>query len=305
MRCIRKIIKTPFHLVGLDLIRKSPADPESLPLFDDPFEALCYRQGGEPAAFRCPLEYTINENGFSYSPDGWHPFVATLREYVAGESTGYEDSVLRRFYETHQPNHAAEAIAGFDQAPSEYENYPAHVYRLTPWRSKTADCVDQSVRSWSVRDSIVHSRVHSISKHDWSFDKDGFQYHGPVSERKGRLEYQRLVSIYESIEEDDYDRAHGHATFLLLRRGTEFRYLNWGTGNHRTAAMTALGKETIPAVFSSPYIVDVGMAKYWPQVRSGAWTHEQAEAYFNHLFDFDSQAWARAQGLLRDPDRRS
>lgn len=63
--------------------------------------------------------------------------------------------------------------------------------------------------------------------------------------------------------------------------------------------MTALGFQTIPARFHRQHVVDIEMAEHWPQVRSGLWTQEQAEAYFNHLFDFDSRAWARARGLER------
>jgi len=273
---------------------QSGSDPALPPLFDDPLEALCYEQGGEAAAFWCPLKYTVKQNALSYSPRGWHPFVATLREYAAGESAGYDDSVLRHFHETHQPENAAEAIAGFGQAPSDYENRPAHVYRLTPWRSRTADWVDQNVRKWSKRDA----REHGGSERDWSFDEDGYQYHGPVSERRGRLEYQRLTNLYERLKADGYDRSRGHVHVIVLRRADEIRFLNQGPGNHRTAAMAALGYDTVPTKFYKRHVVDAGMVKYWPQVRSGAWTEEQAEAYFNHLFEFDSRTWAEERGLL-------
>jgi len=294
----KQVIQKVFHLMGYHVTRRkslqSGSDSALPPLFDDPLEALCYQQGGKAAAFRCPLKYVVKSNALSYSPDGWHPFVATLREYAAGESTGYEDSVLRQFYETHQPENAAEAIAGFDQAPSDYENHPAHVYRLRPWRSRAADWVDQNVRNWSELDAREHGR----SEHDWSFDEDGYQFHGPVSERIGRLEYQRLTDIYERLKAEGYDRTRGHAHFQVLRRDGECCFLNCGSGSHRTAAMAALGHKTIPAVFTKNHVVDVEMVEYWPQVRRGVWTKEQAEAYFNHLFDFESKSWARERGLL-------
>ena len=296
----KQIIQRIFHLVGLHVMRlqslQSDSDAKLPPLFGDPLEALCYQQGGKHAAFRCPLKYVVKQNALSYSPKGWHPFTATLREYAEGESVGYEDSVLKKFYDTHQPDHAAEAIAGFEQAPSDYENYPAHVYRLTPWRSRTADWVDQNVRNWTEREA----REHGNADCDWSFDKEGFQYHGPVSERKGQLEYQRLIGIYERLKADGYDRSCGHTQFLVLRRGSEYRLLNCGSGNHRTAAMAVLGHETTPAVFTKNHIVDVEMVEYWPQVCQGRWTKKQAEAYFHHLFDFDSRIWAHERGLLHE-----
>lgn len=294
---VKKAVKAPFHLVGLDLVRREDPDPEpepSPPLFQDPLEALCYRQGGKPAAFECPLSHTIKQNGFSYSPDGWHPFVATLREYAAGKSRCYGDSILKRYYEAFQPANGADAIVGFERAPEPFTEHPPHAYRATPWRSLTVDEVDRNVREWSKEDVEEHGNA----KQNWSLETDGFLYHGPVSDRKGQLEYQRLVDVYESIRTSGYNRFAGHAHILLLRRDENIRFLNSGEGNHRTAAMAALGYKTIPAVFSRPHIVDVDMAEYWPYVRRGVWTQEQSEAYLNHLFDYDSRAWAREHDLL-------
>lgn len=66
--------------------------------------------------------------------------------------------------------------------------------------------------------------------------------------------------------------------------------------------MSALGYETIPAIFFRSHVVDIEMARHWPNVRNGLWTREQAEAYFHHLFDFDSLAWAREQGYVQKLD---
>jgi hypothetical protein len=156
--------------------------------------------------------------------------------------------------------------------------------------------IDRRVRKWSRQ----HGDEHGTGDRDWSLDADGYQYHGPVSRRKGRLEYRRLVNIYESIEERGYERQLGHAHFLVLKRGDEFRFSGIGPGNHRAAAMAALGYETIPAIFYKFHVVDVEMAEYWPQVSRGVWSQAQAEAYLHHLFDFDSRAWARDRGLLRE-----
>jgi len=294
----KRAIKKPFHLVGLDLVRRPPPETETdlPPLFDDPLEALCYLQGGKPAGFQCPIKDTRMQNGLSYSPRGWHPFVATLRECAAGESTGYEGSILERFYARYQPGHAAEAVAGFGQTPEAYADHPAHVYRLAPWLSRTPEEADQVVRSWSKGDSIEHGGP----KQGWTLDGDGYPYHGPVSLRKGQLEYERLVRIWTRLREVGYDRSMGDAKFVMLRRGDEHRFLSTGGGSHRTAAMSALGHDTIPAAFLTAHVVDIEMAGSWPQVRCGLWTEEEARAYVNHLFDFDSRAWALEEGFIED-----
>ncbi len=119
-----------------------------------------------------------------------------------------------------------------------------------------------------------------------------------TKQERGRLEYKRLVGLYESIRADGFNREFGHPRFLLMQRGPSYRYISAGNGNHRTAVMAALGYETMPAVFRVPGIIDVDMVDYWPQVCNGVWSRDQAIAYFNHLFDFDSLAWAREKGML-------
>lgn len=290
----KQIIKGGFHFFGLDLVRRQrQADPSARmrPSFDDPLDALCYERGGKKSAFKCPLSKHVNRNGLSYSHQGYHPFVETIREYAAGECTCYQDSVLKKFYDYHQPRCAADAIVGFDSTPRAYNEYPPHTFYLVPWCSQSVDEMDSMVRRWNVKDYEDHA------DHKMSVEEDGFMDQGPISDRKGRLEFERLVRIYESIEQHGYASEHGHAHFLLLRRGDSYRFVSQGQGNHRTAAMSALGYETIPAVFSKRWMVDIDLVDHWPQVRAGAWTKDEAEGYFEHLFEFDSRDWARRRGL--------
>lgn len=291
---VRTALKTSLDLAGIEITRKKSPEAEMPPLFEAPLEALRYEQGGKRAAFKCRLDLTVNQNGLSYSPNRYHPYVSALREYEIGGSTSYMESTLRTYYERHQPSHAGEAFVGFERWPVEYKNLPPHLYRLAPWHSLTADEVDQQVRYWS------RENAKGVANLDqgWSLETDGFQYHGPVSERRGELEYQRLIKVYESLKADGYDRSQGHVELLILRRGQEIRLLNYGEGNHRAAAMAALGYETVPATFYHPYSIDFEDIEYWPQVRQGLWSSQQAENYIDHLFRFDSRRWARENGLL-------
>ena len=126
---------------------------------------------------------------------------------------------------------------------------------------------------------------------------DGHLFYGPVSDRKGILEYRRLISIYNLVHVHGYHQMHGHVGVALLKRGNDYRFLLHGAGNHRTPAMAALNKKAIPTFFTMPPgysnrppLIDLRLADCWPQVRSGLWTKVEAEAYFHHLFDFDSKA---------------
>ena len=200
---VKTVVKKPLHWIGLDLVRHRPMEktPQPPPLFDDPLEALGVQQGGGgTVAFKVPIDRVIHRKGFRYSGDGWHPFVETLREYAAGASTCYEDSILKAYYETHQPENAAEAIVGFDQAPETFTKLPPHLCYLSPWRSEVVDEIDQFIRRAVQRDGEEHG------KSDIRLRTHGFKYHGPVHPEKGELEYNRLVKVYESIRSRGYDR---------------------------------------------------------------------------------------------------
>ena len=298
LELFKKAINTPLGALGLEVRRSrgekkanSPSGNPLPPLISDPLTALCLEQGGEPAAFHCPLSQQVNSNALSYGPAGFHPFVETLREYAAGKSSSYEDSLLKTYYEQHQPRNAAESIVGFEAAPDAFRRLPPHLY-LLPWRALSPKGVEREMRNWYKADIDEHAEV------EMTIDTDGVKGHGPVSQQRGALEYHRLVTLYERIKREGYDRRHGHAHFLLLRKNGHYRFLQNGPGVHRTAVMAALGYESIPAVFARPWLVDWTFAPHWPRVTDGEWDTAQAKAYVEHLFAFDSRAWGRTRGFI-------
>jgi hypothetical protein len=261
-----------------------------------PQEALYHGDGHGKAIFDCDLEFTVKHDGLSYGSHGYHPFVESIKE-IKSTGCGYPGSLLEQFYAIHQPANAAEAFVGFDRAPKSYRSFASYAYRLSPLTPGTPEAVIRVVQRFTER----HGKRHA--KQNLTLERDGYQYHGPVSDAKGWMEHQRLSSIYRSIHARGYDSRCGYAHFVILKRGREYRYLLDGSGNHRTACMAALGYQHIPAVLQRAYVVDVDMAAFWPQVVSGLWTMNEAVAYLDYLFDFDSRGWARSQGLLFNEPR--
>jgi hypothetical protein len=123
----------------------------------------------------------------------------------------------------------------------------------------------------------------------------GYLMHGPVSSDFGRLEFERLIEVYESLKAQGYDRSHGDIVVGLLQRGDQLRF-GIEHGNHRVAAMAALGEAHIPARFVSVRRINIDEAPHWPQVRRGFWDQTSAEQYFHHLFDFDARSWGEEIG---------
>jgi hypothetical protein len=130
--------------------------------------------------------------------------------------------------------------------------------------------------------------------------EEGYKYFGPVSPRKGQIEYGRLCNVFESIKSNGFKRSpgwDGDIGGFLLRRGDDYRFVI-SFGHHRLAAVAALGYETVPVKIIHPVVVDRRDAPHWPQVKHGVWTQAEALRYFDHLFDFDSRTWAKRRGLV-------
>lgn len=239
--------------------------------------------------FNCPVQQIVSSNGFGYSRNGWHPFSATLEEFDTTSSEGYSGSVLKRYYNRFQPQNGLEAVVGWDFEFDRLRDFPSYVI-LPPWNPNTVDEERKGAESWTLQDNAEHGAPHlDIS--------DGCNYHGPVSNEKGVLEWKRLIAVYESIQAYGYDLSQGAVRVNVLRRDGEFRYLAV-SGHHRIAAVAALGHSEVPSTLRFNWIIDRSEAEYWPQVRRNVWTKEAAESYFDHLFDFDAREWAGERVLL-------
>lgn len=294
---LKRLVKTLLKKAGI-AVRRIPkeqsqyAQPDPPPIFDDPLEALHYNYGGRKAAFHCELDQCVVFNGLSYASHGWHPFYATLEEYQGGVCSSYRGSILEEYYNSWQPGNALQSLIGCEEGSSSLSSYPSY-QTIFPWVSYTVNELEDRIKRGYRRENKKHGQP------DLGVAA-GHKLHGPVNPKKGRIEFNRLVNTFKSILSKGYDRRHGDIRVFMLKRDSSFLYLVVG-GVHRAAAMKALGYETVPAEFgyNSPCIIDIDNVDYWPQVRRGVWDRETAIQYVNHLFDFDSHAWAEARGLLR------
>lgn len=296
---LKKGFQTVIKKTGYELKRVNKADPQKKrkkttppKIIDDIIEALHYKRGGNRVSFYCSLNHCVQKTALNFSRDGWHPFTETIKEFKGNNNLNYRDSSLKKFYDSWKPGSAAKAYAGFEDTPLKFQSMPPHLLYLIPWSSRSVKQMDQNVKAWHKADNIEHGKPH------FNIEEHGFRDFGPVVPEKGELEFLRLLNIYRSIEDRGYDRAFGDIKVLVLKRGSEFRFVNNGGGYHRCAAMAALGFEKVPATFYYPWIISIDDIDYWPQVRNGFWKRDQAAGYFNHLFDFDSYEWAEKNKLI-------
>lgn len=294
----KKALKKPFHLFGLEVVRLGSLgpDPSSPPeVKDHPIDALYTEERlhmvHRGPAFLCDLEWCTTRHGFRFGPTDWDPCVAALIEYVAQDSESYETSFLKKYYSAFQPKNASHIILDDSLSPSVLSQFSPWAF-VPPWENQSPTESEASLRGHIYKDNKRAGRTNIELE-------EGHHYFGPVSTEKGRLEFNRLTSVYESIAQIGYKRQgnwDGDIGGVLLRRGDEYRVLV-DHGGHRLAAVAALGYESIPVRIVRPTIIEARDVDHWPQVESGVYTREEALTYFHYLFDFNSLDWAKKRGL--------
>lgn len=242
-----------------------------------------YRMG--PVVFTVPVDRCLYPYGYSFGPKGWHPFVATLRAYARDRSLTYERSPLQAFYERFQPASVLELLYP-PEVVSRRRGSPLGSFPLSefeaflPWHGKPAP-----------RRSETELPAHY-----------GHQGYGPVSPEKGELEFERLRATFESIERRGYrprEIAGGDITGYFLTDADRFRFII-RAGQHRMAALAALGHERVQVAFTADHcrLVDVRTVSLWPLVRNGPYDRELAELLVD-MFLNDAPPWvADAHGFL-------
>ncbi len=292
---MKRVIKRAFSAVGLQVRWKPRASSQFIgdgrhssgipELRDSPLEALHYFRGGSKAAFLCPIRDIGLLNGTKFGEVGWNPFSQTAAEILQNPQISDAETTLAKFYQNWQPADAASAVLGLAESCAGLRGLPPHLFYLVPWRSLSVEEIEHEVQHWYRKDLIEHGFP------PFEIDVSGFKHNGPVRPELLNAEVARLRSIVPILQNRGYDRRFGDVSVWLLKRGDDLRFINRG-GFHRTAAYDALGHKVIPAKLVEPGIFDVDDVDFWPQVRAGRWTREEALRYVDHLFDFDSKGWA-------------
>lgn len=290
---IRQTVAAVLARFGLQVVRTSSSGkPAPAPLVSNAVLAY-YRTGkGSPSAFMCHLDACRTVFGFGFGQQRWHPFAATMAEIRSNPQIDYGQSILRRYYELWHPNDASESVVGFKEAPEALQGQPPYAF-VPPWAVETIALRVKQVQNSCRADYVEHDTPPlDVAVH-------GYRNFGPVSDQLGSFEHRRSKAVLQSILSRGYVRDHGDVEVNMVRRRGECIFVG-GAGLHRRAAMTAAGYQCIPAVPRRALIVDVEDVDSWPSVASGLWTQSAALKYVDHLFDFDSRAWAANCGLLSE-----
>lgn len=289
---IKRIVKPFFRYFGLE-VAGIESRPKTPPLYDDLDKVLRLKRIEVQASYECPLDQCLILNGFSFAEAGWHPFVEAYRDMFSGSpNVQFKGSFLEKYYKTWTPESSGDAVAGFDSAPIALASIAPFTLHA-PWM----EACPQDRQALMERIILDENRVAGCPELD---ARSGYGLHGPVAEKKGEIEFRRLVNIYKSIKTFGYDRTHGDGdvTAIGIEYNGDFRFCVMH-GQHRVAAAAALGFKTIPVNITR--VVRYTEIRHWPQVYRGFWSEGQAQKFIEHLFTFNSRAWAKKMKLDRMP----
>lgn len=248
-----------------------------------PMDAI-YESRGQPVLLRASMARFLHYTWLAYpaGQDSESPFIRTLVEYARGQQNEYIGSTLEAYYRHFQPASAA-ALMGLENpsCPRLAQVEPAGA--VIPWQSDTPE---QGVAYTQKR---IRDENH---ENGGSFGyQDGESSYGPVSIRKGKLEFSRLTSIFDNIKSYGYCHdSHGQNNIMVTCLYSDV-VQDWRliirAGQHRFAALAALGYPDVVVQLQSEGLGGVVQRQdvaHWPAVRQGYLTQTEALNLFDRIF---------------------
>ncbi len=234
--------------------------------------------------FKIPLEKCVDINGFTFSPEDWQHFSATIREYLDNPELEYQGSILERFFEKFTPKNRQEQWAPH----LEEDIYPANKgWPGLPW----------------IRVPGNVTKIAQKFETDLTRIRGGNQHFGPNSKKFGQEELERIISAYHLMEKGYQPEIFpdGYINGYFLKKGVDYRLIVT-EGQHRAAALSVLGYREIIAKLSSDSkhmkVVDYNNAEYWPAVKNGWYSPQGARVLFDVFFNANGRWKARYLGII-------
>lgn len=214
--------------------------------------------------------------GVAIDDPSTNPFTRAVAEYLSGECTDYQDSILHRFYKIWQPTTLAQFV-GLEADEESPLSRPL-VVGVLPW--EPARDMEEVLHE---RDAYELDRLAKFGPAHGG--THGYDYFGPTSAAVGSYRFNKHCRVAASIAENgsvpndpimDVQLMAGDGSWALLVRD----------GKHRTIAMAALGVESV--VVSLPLIYPVirrSEVETWPGVTSGLYQVDEALQVFDRFIE--------------------
>ena len=204
----------------------------------------------------------------------YHPFVKTLKQYKKNNSLKYEDSELYNYYNKFNPKNLSQVMFETDE--------------LESFASIDKFCV---IHPW-------HGRIIKQKGEKGLNIKEGCQYFGKVSKRKGLLEFMRLIKLYNIIKTNGYNKRK-KVTGYLLKKKNDYRVVLIG-GNHRMAVIAALKHKYVKIKIRNKKTIELNNVSQWPNVQNNLLNIDEAKKIFNRYFEDNGKNKLERINLMND-----
>jgi len=204
------------------------------------------------------------------------PFVQTLKT----SDQQFEGSALDEYYQAFQPETVGQLLG---LKTSDIASRPA-MAAVMPWWNRGPDERLEQVAVISNSGRLVGKEAIKLGA---SPEVDyGWQYYGPISSAIGKMEFERQVSVYQSIYKKGFLKTEPtalHGEFLV--DGADWVWTSIG-GKHRLNALIAMGNEMLTVSAKGKYgptIVRRDESFLWPNVVNGLFDEQEALALFDRI----------------------
>lgn len=224
----------------------------------------------------------LNHLAFPCARDSGHPFIATIEAQLTGNLTSHSASPLEQFYRLWTPHNAAEALGLLDESPATPMLQSPPYGATLPWFNIGPHEASKYIAEAILKENASFGMNFGI--------EEGCSTVGPMSARKIELEHRRLVGVTKSIQKQGFrcDSREYIRGYLLINDKSYAVSLR--QGQHRAAALAALGYSSAPVMIrTSPFVRTFSVhrtdVESWPNVKNGLFSVKQALELFDRIFD--------------------
>lgn len=211
-----------------------------------------------------------------------NPFVQTILNYSQDKILDYKSSAINSYYSQYQPRNAAEVLKISNNTA--LENSTAAEYVL-PWDNHSSEEIIKKRERVALNENRRAGNKLGLSS--------GYTDFGPVSQKKGEIEFTRLTKIFEAIKKNGYKEKPylndgGIRGYFLVDEDWCFIITS---GKHRAYALSAMGYTDIPVIVDTSF----GTVKrkedipHWTQVKNGTFTKTETVAFVSKILEMENK----------------
>lgn len=274
---IRRYLPSKIKNIAKVLLNQANKPADLRKVTDNPIEAI-YLAKNKPFVVEVEIEKcrSFFYSGYTYSKKNPNPAVKFLLDYKINNNKEYKESALEDYSSTWQPKTAAEVLGLSDKGASKIHSLPKTQF-VYPWEGIKPDIREKRLKKIEFKYDNSVGETYKAEK--------GHKLYGPFDPDHMKVEIHRLLSVYNSIAENGYQRKESNdgdikCHILINEKGDYALFVNVGT--HRIAALSALGYDKVPVrITQAIYRSDV---KHWPKVKSGYFALDEALQVFDKIF---------------------